>query len=112
MKNIIYLLLISLTISSCSNNDNSLEDPIIEKWKLLRTTSDGTYTPEIIDCTDKNTIYNFTNTPSEFYFIDGSSELIITGAENARYPNGKYDYYFREDYLEPGPWEKMTKKFY
>ena len=37
-------------------------------------------------------------------------KLIITGEENSAYPNGEYEYFFREDYLEPGPWGGNDQK--
>tara|TARA_R110002073_G_scaffold31871_5_gene97340 strand:- start:6158 stop:6616 length:459 start_codon:yes stop_codon:yes gene_type:complete len=112
MKNIIYLLLISLSILSCSKNDDSndsLENPILGEWNLIKITSDGTYNPTQIDYSDKSIIYNFT--PFFRYDTPGSGyELIISGGENSGYPNGRYEYFFREDYLEPGPWGEDDQK--
>ena len=112
MRKLIYLFVISLIILSCSKNDDpddSLKKPIPGEWKLIRITSDGTYDPTIIDYSDKNVIYNFTpykryDTPESGY------ELIISGAENAGYSNGKYEYHFREGYLHPGPWGENDEK--
>ena len=110
MKNLFYLLLISLTLLSCSDNDDagdSLKNPIIGEWKLIKITSDGTYTPELMDYSNKRIIYNFTPNPR---FYDNHYELIITGEENSGYSNGIYEYYFGEDNLEPGPWEDDEQK--
>ncbi len=105
MKNIIYLL-ISFTLLSCSTSDDS--NSIVGKWKLLRITSDGTYTPALMDYSDKNIIYNFTS----HYRSNMASgyELIIDGEENSGYQNGSYGYQFREDYLNPGPWGEDDQK--
>lgn len=115
MKNLIYLILISLTILSCSKNDDSPENPILGEWKLIKIISDDNYNPPILDYSNKNIIYNFTS--HEIRYSTGSYEsiitgyeLIITGEENAGYPNGKYTYNFREDYPGPGPWAEDELK--
>jgi hypothetical protein len=111
MKNLIYLLLICFTLLNCSKNeDNNLqENPILGEWKLLKITSDGTYTPELIDYSNKSIIYNFT--PDKRYnYPESGFKLIITGEENSGYPNGEYEYFFREDYLKPGPWGENDQK--
>ena len=90
MKSFVYLLLISLTIVSCSKNDGSPENPIFGEWRLIKITSDGTYTPQISDYSNKNIIYNFT---SDRRVQNNHYELIITGEVNSGYPNGKYNYF-------------------
>ena len=102
MKKLIYLLLICLTILNCSKNDDSnnlQENPILGEWKLLKITSDGTYTPELIDYSNKSIIYNFTPEKKIYNYLESGFKLIITGEENSAYPNGEYEYFFREDYL-------------
>ncbi len=112
MKNLIYLLVISLTVLNCSKNDDSndsQENPILGEWKLIKITSDGTYDPVLIDYSNKNIIYEFT--PDKRYdYPESGFELIVSGEENSGYPNGKYEYFFREDYLEPGPWGEDDQK--
>mgnify|MGYP000642765227 CR=1 FL=1 len=109
MKSFVYLLLISLTIVSCSKNDGSPENPIFGEWRLIKITSDGTNTPQISDYSNKNIIYNFT---SDRRVQNNHYELIITGEVNSGYPNGKYNYFFGYTYLHPGPWDKDDKEFW
>lgn len=65
MKQILYLLLIALFISSCSSNsesDSSI-DPIIGSWKLKSISSDGI--EESDECTRKTTIKFLENGTSD-----------------------------------------------
>ncbi|MCC8360175.1 hypothetical protein [Salinimicrobium sediminilitoris] len=104
MKKFIYLLVIGLTMSSCSRSDDPGDlEPFPGEWRLLRITSDGSYDPTLMDLSDKNVIYNFTSN-KRYDAPESGNELIITGAETIGYSNGKYEYHFRKAYLYPGPW--------
>lgn len=93
MNKILILLLGIVTLSSCSNNDDSSTDQIIGEWKLMMAKIiDFSPNPPIIDYSNENIIYNFKS----------NGKLVVTGGQNIGYPNGEYEYFFGEDYLGGG----------
>jgi len=88
MKNFVLLTLIGLLALGCSKDDDELSE-IVGNWKLIESKSHGFQGASSIDYSNESIIYNFQ--------IDGI--LIVSGGENAGYPNGEYEYFFGEDHL-------------
>lgn len=90
------LILTIATISSCSNDDDSLRNQITAEWKLIRAEfyelEGGNPSESLIDYSDQNIIYDFKS----------NGTLIVSGGENAGYYNGNYEYFFGEDHLGGG----------
>jgi hypothetical protein len=92
MKKIMTLILIGILTFSCSNNDE-ITDQIVGNWKLTEAKfyglQGGSSSEGSIDYSNENIIYNF----------QANGILMVSGGENAGYPNGEYEYFFGEDYL-------------
>ena len=92
MKKILILILTIATLINCSNDD-SINDQINGKWKLIGvSTMDFNSNPQI-DYPNENIIYNFRP----------NGILLVTGGEDIGYPNGEYDYFIGKDYLSGAP---------
>lgn len=96
------MLIASLT--SCSNDDVLMTDPIIGEWNLTSVeyygeNSDGMIELFSIDYSDENIVYNF----------NSNSQLIVSGEDHIGFENGAYTYIFEEDYLSGFPNEGETK---
>ena len=87
MKKVLTLLLIGFLISSCSNNDD-ISNQIIGNWKLMEAKfyglEGGGSSEGSIDYSNENIIYNFKS----------NGILIVSGGDNAGYPNGEYEFFF------------------
>lgn len=87
---VIYIFFIA-TVLNCSSNDDSgtLNVDITGEWKLIQARIFNFSGMAFIDYSQENIVYNFTS----------NGELVVTGGDNAGYPNGMYNYIFELDYL-------------
>lgn len=82
MKKAIILLWILSAAIGCSKDNDIENNKIVGEWKLEEAQIYGFEGGRSIDYSRENIIYNFRS--------DGI--LVITGGENAGYPNGEYEY--------------------
>ncbi|EPR73710.1 hypothetical protein ADIWIN_1347 [Winogradskyella psychrotolerans RS-3] len=90
MKNKLILIVMLVTVFSCSDDDFSSVNKIVDEWKL---TEIRYYTPSgnsIIDYSDVNIIYDFRE----------NGTLIVSGTEQGIYNNGTYEYEIEEGVVE------------
>lgn len=92
MKRIFILIFTGLFICSCSNDDDR-SNAITGTWKLMESVSYGQGGISSINYSNKNILYDF-----RFNGI-----LVVSGGENAGYPDGEYEYTFEKDYLGGSP---------
>ena len=103
MKQILYLLLIALFISSCSSNSESesSNDPIIGSWKLKSISSDGR--EESDECTRKTTIKFLENGTSDaiYYDYEGVNDCRAYPVSGIWKNVGNSNYEFTSQYENP-----------
>lgn len=99
MKKIITLLLIVFAFSGCSNdNDDTIQNPILGKWKLVETRTLIFGSSESVDdLSDQNITYTF----------DSKSNLTVN--TNGKIETFKYEY--KIDYLSGTPSSPEEKKW-
>ncbi len=90
MKNLIYLLPLTLFLFSCNRNDESQVNKVEGEWKLVQSKSyvqknNGQNELQTTDYSSQNIIYNF----------QINNKLKITGSQN----DGLFPYEFKNDYL-------------
>lgn len=90
MKNKLILILMFVTVCSCSDDDYSSANNIVDEWKMIEMHYYGIEGNTTTDYLEANIIYDFRE--------DGT--LIVSGAEQNVHSNGTYDYL-----LEEGPVE-------
>lgn len=91
MKKEIYVAIFSLLALACTKDDEA--SPIYGKWKLLEARYYGFQSERSVDYSNRNIVYNF----------QVNDILIVSGGDNAGYPNGEYQYFFGEGYLSDIP---------
>lgn len=90
MKKLITLLLIVFAFSGCSDDDDTIQNPIVGKWKLVEIRTLVFGGPESIeDISDQNITYTF----------DNKSNLTVN--TNGKIETFKYEY--KLDYLSGIP---------
>ena len=84
------LIVMFVGIFSCSDDEFSSANKIIDEWKLSEIRNYTTAGSSIVDYSDANIIYDFRE--------DGT--LIVSGAEQGIYTNGIYQYEIEEGVVE------------
>lgn len=91
-------------LSSCTNDDETPTNQILDKWKLVKVESyklnpNNNTSLQTIDYSDKNITYDFRS----------NNKLIITSDQNIDNKNRESDYIFEKDYLSGYPSEGESK---
>ncbi len=89
MKKMFFIIIVALTFTQCSSEDNEINDQIVGKWKLMKAQNfsfNGNFEK---DYSNENIIYSFLS----------NNILIIEGGNNIGYNPGEYDYFFGIDCL-------------
>ncbi|WP_179335145.1 hypothetical protein [Winogradskyella costae] len=90
MKNRLILIITLITLFSCSDDDFSSANKIVDEWKLTEIRYYSTVGNSIISYSGVNIIYDFRE--------DGT--LVVSGAEQGVHTTGTYEYEIEEGIVE------------
>lgn len=96
MKTTLMLLITLLLVTlGCTKQETETKEQqaLNGTWKLIEARIINFSTNPTIDYSNKNIVYNF----------QANGILLVTGGDNAGYPNGEYEYVFGKDYLGGAP---------
>lgn len=106
MKKIYMLILTTLMVFNCSNEDDISSSDIVGEWKLMEANSYGP-NPRTNYYTLQSKSYYLSNITYTFN-LDGT--LVVSGGDNVGMSNGVHEYVFEYDYLgyNSGPYIKLV----
>jgi hypothetical protein len=87
LASLTWLILLNCSDHELKPNPSAQSTPVVGVWKLIQLQPGWMY--PLKDYSNNNILFDFRS----------NGQLIITGAPNDVYPNGKYSYFFGEDYL-------------